>query len=60
MQPLNLEFTVVLTVSWFVLGLFLDRVVGETRILLSIIITVVLGGAHRIESVSEDLIWTVL
>lgn len=60
MQPLNLEFTVVLTVSWFALGLFLDRVVGEIRILLSIIITVVLGGAHRIESVSEDLIWTVL
>lgn len=60
MQPLNLEFTVVLTVSWFALGLFLDRVVGEIRILLSIIITVVLGDAHRIESVSEDLIWTVL
>lgn len=60
MQPLNLEFTVVLTVSWFALHHFLNSVVGEISILFSIVITGGPGGAHRAEPVSGDLIWKVL
>lgn len=59
MQPLNLEFTV-LTVSWYALRQFLNSIVGEISILLSIVITGGPGGAHRAEPVSGDLIWKVL